>query len=52
MSKGQRVGYIRVSTTDQNTARQLDGVELDRIFEDKASGKDARRPQLQELLNY
>lgn len=52
MSKGQRVGYIRVSTTDQNTARQLDGVELDRIFEDKASGKDAKRPQLQELLNY
>ena len=52
MSKGQRVGYIRVSTTDQNTARQLDGVELDRIFEDKASGKDARRPQLQELLSY
>lgn len=52
MSKGQRVGYIRVSTTDQNTARQLDGIELDRIFEDKASGKDAKRPQLQELLNY
>lgn len=52
MSKGQRVGYIRVSTTDQNTARQLDGVELDRIFEDKASGKDAKRPKLQELLAY
>lgn len=52
MTKGQRVGYIRVSTTDQNTARQLDGVELDRIFEDKASGKDAKRPKLQELLAY
>lgn len=52
MSKGQRVGYIRVSTSDQNTARQLDGVELDRIFEDKASGKDAKRPKLQELLAY
>lgn len=52
MSRGQRVGYIRVSTTDQNTARQLDGVELDRIFEDKASGKDAKRPRLQELLAY
>lgn len=52
MSKGQRVGYIRVSTTDQNTARQLDGVELDRIFEDKASGKDAKRPKLQALLAY
>ena len=52
MTRGQRVGYIRVSSTDQNTARQLDGVELDRIFEDKASGKDARRPKLQELLAY
>ncbi len=52
MTRGQRVGYIRVSTTDQNTARQLDGIELDRVFEDKASGKDARRPQLQELLAY
>lgn len=52
MSRGQRVGYIRVSTTDQNTARQLDGVELDRIFEDRASGKDAKRPKLQELLAY
>ena len=52
MNRGQRVGYIRVSSTDQNTARQLDGVELDRIFEDKASGKDAKRPKLQELLAY
>lgn len=52
MARGQRVGYIRVSTTDQNTARQLDGVELDRIFEDKASGRDAKRPKLQELLAY
>lgn len=52
MTRGQRVGYIRVSTTDQNTARQLDGVELDRVFEDRASGKDAKRPKLQELLAY
>lgn len=52
MTRGQRVGYIRVSTADQNTARQLDGVDLDRIFEDKASGKDAKRPKLQELLAY
>ena len=52
MTRGQRVGYIRVSSTDQNTARQLDGVELDRIFEDKASGRDAKRPKLQELLAY
>lgn len=52
MSKGQRVGYIRVSTIDQNSARQLDGIKLDRTFEDKASGKDAKRPQLLELLSY
>ena len=52
MSKGQRVGYIRVSTLDQNTERQLDGVEVDRVFTDKASGKDVHRPQLQAALEY
>lgn len=50
--QGQRVGYIRVSSVDQNTARQLDGLELDRTFEDKASGKDTERPQLQAALSY
>lgn len=49
---GQRVGYKRVSTIDQNTARQLDGLALDKIFEDKASGKDTQRPQLQAALAY
>ena len=49
---GKQVGYIRVSTLLQNTARQLDGVTLDRIFEDKASGKDANRPQLDECMNF
>ena len=38
--KGQRIGYIRVSTFDQNVDRQLEGQSLDRIFTDKASGKD------------
>jgi DNA invertase Pin-like site-specific DNA recombinase len=52
MSKHQRVGYVRVSTLDQNTDRQLDGVELDRVFTDKASGKDTKRPQLQAALDY
>ncbi len=52
MTSGQRVGYIRVSSIDQNTARQLDGIHLDRVFEDRASGKDTRRPRLQELLAY
>jgi DNA invertase Pin-like site-specific DNA recombinase len=50
--KGQRVGYIRVSTTDQNTDRQLEGLQLDRIFTDKASGKDVKRPQLEDLLRF
>ncbi len=50
--KGQRVGYIRVSTVDQNTERQLEGIDLDRIFTDKASGKDANRPELQAALRY
>lgn len=50
--KGQRVGYIRVSTFDQNIERQLDGVALDRVFTDKASGKDVKRPQLEAMLAF
>ena len=46
------VGYRRVSTTDQNNARQLDGMELDRVFEDKASGKDTKRPGLEQCLAF
>jgi len=46
------IGYKRVSTIDQNLARQDLG-ECDRIFEEKVSGKSASdRPQLQELLSY
>src|SRR5450631_2155710 len=48
----KRVGYIRVSTLDQNTERQLEGVKLDKVFTDKASGKDTNRPQLQAALEY
>ncbi|MEK8709638.1 recombinase family protein, partial [Escherichia coli] len=44
---GQRIGYIRVSTFDQNPERQLEGVKVDRAFSDKASGKDVKRPQLE-----
>jgi DNA invertase Pin-like site-specific DNA recombinase len=46
---GQRIGYQRVSTVDQNTDRQLDGVELDKVFTDKASGKNTDRPELAAL---
>jgi DNA invertase Pin-like site-specific DNA recombinase len=50
--KGQHVGYVRVSSVDQNTDRQLDGVELERTFTDRASGKDTDRPALKEALSY
>ena len=46
-----RVGYKRVSSVDQNLARQDLG-DVDRIFEDKTSGKDADREQLQEMLSF
>lgn len=46
------VGYIRVSTLDQNTERQLVDLNLDRVFEDKASAKDTKRPQLAACLDY
>lgn len=49
---GKRIGYIRVSTSDQNIDRQLVGFELDRVFVDRASGKDSNRPQLDALLSY
>jgi DNA invertase Pin-like site-specific DNA recombinase len=49
---GQRLGYIRVSTLDQHVDRQLDGIEVDKTFIDKASGKDTKRPQLDLLLSF
>ncbi|MEI2729174.1 MAG: recombinase family protein [Candidatus Nanopelagicales bacterium] len=49
---GQRIGYVRVSSVGQNTDRQLDGVEVRRTFEDKASAKDADRPQLEAMLAH
>jgi DNA invertase Pin-like site-specific DNA recombinase len=49
---GQRVGYVRVSAVDQNERRQLEGVKLHRTFVDKSSGKDVKRPQLEEMLKF
>lgn len=49
---GQNIGYIRVSSVDQNLDRQLDGLQLDKIFEDKASGKDISRPGFTACLGY
>jgi DNA invertase Pin-like site-specific DNA recombinase len=49
---GQRVGYIRISSFDQNPERQLEDVAVNRVFTDKASGKDVRRPELDNLLAF
>lgn len=49
---GQRIGYVRVSTVEQNADRQLEGVELERIFTDRPSGKDAERPEQQSLMTF
>lgn len=50
--KGQVVGYRRVSSLLQNTERQLDGITVDKTFEDKLSGRDTNRPQLLAMLEY
>lgn len=49
---GKRIGYVRVSTTDQNPDRQLSGYELDKKFVEYASGKDIKRPKLEAMLDY
>lgn len=48
----QRIGYIRVSTLDQNPERQLEDISVDRTFVDKASGKDFHRPELEALIDF
>ena len=50
--KGQRIGYVRVSSFDQNPERQLEQSQVDKVFTDKASGKDTRRPRLDTLLTF
>ena len=50
--RGQRVGYIRVSTIDQNPERKLEQVEVGKVFTDKASGKGTNRPVLDLLLEF
>lgn len=49
---GKRIGYIRVSTLDQNPDRQLEGIKLDKKFVDYASGTTINRPNLSQLLDY
>ena len=50
--KGMVVGYKRVSALDQTDLRQLDGLHTDKLFTDKASGKDTNRPQLTAMLGF
>jgi DNA invertase Pin-like site-specific DNA recombinase len=49
---GKRIGYVRVSSFDQNPERQLENVKVDKQFTDSASGKDTKRPQLEALLSF
>ncbi|MCB9918591.1 MAG: recombinase family protein [Planctomycetes bacterium] len=52
MAVGLQVGYVRVSSADQNPQRQQEGLVVDRIFTDHASGKDRNRPALAEMLAF
>ena len=49
---GQRIGYVRVSSFDQNPERQLENISVNKVFTDKASGKDTKRPELEALLAF
>ena len=49
------IAYVRVSTVEQNEARQIEALEkygIERWYTEKISGKDANRPKLQEMLEY
>ena len=55
MGKGKNIAYVRVSTAEQNEARQREALKdynIDKWFVEKASGKDIKRPMLQEMLGY
>lgn len=50
-----KIGYIRVSTKDQNTIRQeilMEQLGVDKVFIDKCSGKNAKRPELKAMMEY
>lgn len=50
--QGHRIGYVRVSSFEQNPERQLEQTEVSKVFTDKASGKDIKRPALEQLLAF
>lgn len=49
---GRNIGYVRVSTEEQSTVRQLDGVTLDKVFIDHCTGGTVKRPSLEQVLDY
>jgi len=49
---GKRIGYVRVSTPEQNPERQLEGISIDRKFIDFASARSLDRPQLKLMLDF
>ena len=50
--RGLQVGYLRVSALDQKEVRQLDGMDLDKRFTDKVSGRDRNRPGLEQMIDF
>ena len=50
-----KVGYVRISTAEQNTARQDESLKLsgvEKVYTDKLSGKDTARPELQKMMEF
>ena len=55
MAKGKNIAYVRVSTVEQNEARQREALQaynIDKWFIEKVSGKDTNRPQLISMLDF
>lgn len=55
MTKGKNIAYVRVSTTDQNEARQneaLNKYNIDKWYVEKITGKDTNRSKLIEMLDF
>lgn len=50
-----QVGYVRISTKEQNTARQdvlMEELGVERVFTDKVSGKNRERPELHRMMDF
>ena len=50
-----KIGYVRVSTKEQNTARQeelMKSLDVDKVYIEKMSGRNTERPFLQEMMNF